>query len=642
MRKLWLLIFLMNAFFSAQSKNAAIDSLESLINANVHDTLKVLAFSDLCWEYRFIDQQTAIENGFKGVALARKTGYSFGEGKALNDLSIIYMDMGKLDTAIVLLEDAGKIRSSLNDKQGEAAIYNKLGIIYEHRFMLEEALSEHLKALKIYEELDIKPNIGFCLNNIGNVHFKLGNFEKALEIHNQALEVRTAINDEYGIAGSHANMGNAYMRMQDSTLAVFHFNTAIDIYRKRQNLSELAVVLNNLGAIFLQQQKFKDAEALLTEAIEVREKLNDARGLSTTKNLIGELYARTGKLQLAEKNIREALSISLESGYKQAEKEAYKNFALLYKQAGNIDSSYYYHTRYIDFIEEEYQTNLNEKVAELQTIYETEKKEKEIELQQLQIDKQNAELSRRNIMLVSSAVLIFIILLLAYLIYNRQKLKEQNLVTELALKEELARKKLQEKIGEERLRISRDLHDSLGAELTLISSSADTMAMTSEDENLQKAFYDISDISRNSVSILRDTIWAIRKDSLDADEFELKLQQFVQQRKSAVNVEIENKITQKVSLSPGQSLHLFRVCQEAVHNAIKHAQCSVMKIVFSASDENIEVKIKDDGVGFESGGSAGYGLNNMKERIGEINGSFRIESNPGVGTEILISIPRKL
>lgn len=632
----------MNAFFSVKSKNAAIDSLEILVNGNVEDTLKVLAFSELCWEYRFIDQQKALEYGFEGINLARKSKYKFGEGKALNDLSIIYMDVGKLDTAIVLLEDAGKIRSSLNDKQGEAAIYNKLGIIYEHRFMLEEALSEHLKALKIYEELDIKPNIGFCLNNIGNVHFKLGNFEKALEIHNQALEVRTAINDEYGIAGSHANIGNAYMRMQDSTLAVFHFNTAIDIYRKRQNLSELAVVLNNLGAIFLQQQKFKDAEALLSEAIEVREKLNDARGLSTTKNLIGELYARTGKLQLAEKSIREALSISLESGYKQAEKEAYKNFALLYKQAGNIDSSYYYHTRYIDFIEEEYQTNLNEKVAELQTIYETEKKEKEIELQQLQIDKQNAELSRRNIMLVSSAVLILIILLLAYLIYNRQKLKERNLVTELALKEELARKKLQEKIGEERLRISRDLHDSLGAELTLISSSADTMAMTSEDENLQKAFYDISDISRNSANILRDTIWAIRKDSLDVDEFELKLQQFVQQRKSAVNVEIDNKISQRVSLSPGQSLHLFRVCQEAVHNAIKHAKCSVMTIVFSASDEKIEVKIKDDGVGFESGGNTGYGLNNMKERIEEINGSFRIESKTGIGTEIFLSIPRKL
>lgn len=642
MRKLLLLIFLMNAFFSVKSKNAAIDSLEILVNGNVEDTLKVLAFSELCWEYRFIDQQKALEYGFEGINLARKSKYKFGEGKALNDLSIIYMDMGKLDTAIVLLEDAGKIRSSLNDKQGEAAIYNKLGIIYEHRFMLEEALSEHLKALKIYEELDIKPNIGFCLNNIGNVHFKLGNFEKALEIHNQALEVRTAINDEYGIAGSHANMGNAYMRMQDSTLAVFHFNTAIDIYRKRQNLSELAVVLNNLGAIFLQQQKYKDAEVLLTEAIEVREKLNDARGLSTTKNLIGELYARTGKLQLAEKSIREALNISLESGYKQAEKEAYKNFALLYKQAGNIDSSYYYHTRYIDFIEEEYQTNLNEKVTELQTIYETEKKEKEIELQQLQIDKQNADLSRRNIMLVSSAVLILIILLLAYLIYNRQKLKEQNLVTELALKEELARKKLQEKIGEERLRISRDLHDSLGAELTLISSSADTMAMTSEDENLQKAFYDISDISRNSANILRDTIWAIRKDSLDVDEFEMKLQQFVQQRKSAVNVEIDNKISQRVSLSPGQSLHLFRVCQEAVHNAIKHAKCSVMTIVFSASDEKIEVKIKDDGVGFESGGNTGYGLNNMKERIEEINGSFRIESKTGIGTEIFLSIPRKL
>jgi len=184
-----LFILLINMGLNAQV-NSVIDSLHNVINGNYHDTLKTFAYSDLCWEYRLIDQQKAIENGLKGIQLSREINYKLGEGKTLNDLSIIYIDKGKLDSAIVLLNQAKKIRQDIGDNIGVAAIHNKLGIIYQNQSELEKALKENLLALKIYEELDIPQYIAHVKNNIGNIHFRLGNYQKAIEIHTETLKIR--------------------------------------------------------------------------------------------------------------------------------------------------------------------------------------------------------------------------------------------------------------------------------------------------------------------------------------------------------------------------------------------------------------------------------------------------------------------
>jgi len=195
-------------------------------------------------------------------------------------------------------------------------------------------------------------------------------------------------------------------------------------------------------------------------------------------------------------------------------------------------------------------------------------------------------------------------------IYRRQRLKQELLNKEMILKEQRAQQEMQEKIQSERLRLSRDLHDSLGAELTLISSKADSEAYVRDDAS-KGSFEQIGEISRNASNILRDTIWAIRKDTLDVEEFVGKLMQFIHRRQGSLNIQFVNQIKEEVQLTPSQSLNLFRVCQECIHNTIKHAKAHVMKIEMRTNKGQIEIDLADDGVGMGDKYLDGYGLNNI-------------------------------
>lgn len=226
-------------------------------------------------------------------------------------------------------------------------------------------------------------------------------------------------------------------------------------------------------------------------------------------------------------------------------------------------------------------------------------------------------------------------------IYRRQRLKQELLSKEMILKEKQAQQEMQEKIQSERLRLSRDLHDSLGAELTLISSTADSEAYVRQDES-KKGYEQIGEISRNASNILRDTIWAIRKDTLDVEEFVGKLMQFIHRRQGTLNIQFDNQIKEEVELTPSQSLNLFRVRQECIHNTIKHAKAQVMKIEMRTNNGQIEIDLTDDGVGMGTKYSDGYGLNNMRERIAEIGDTIVFESEPGHGTRVSVTVPREI
>jgi signal transduction histidine kinase len=265
----------------------------------------------------------------------------------------------------------------------------------------------------------------------------------------------------------------------------------------------------------------------------------------------------------------------------------------------------------------------------------------EAELRERQLIEQELELTKRKNLLYISMALLALALITFFGIYRRQRLKQELLNKEMILKEQRAQQEMQDKIQSERLRLSRDLHDSLGAELTLISSKADSEAYVREDES-KGGFEQIGEISRNASNILRDTIWAIRKDTLDVEEFVGKLMQFIHRRQGTLNIEFDNQIKEEVKLTPSQSLNLFRICQECIHNTIKHAQAQSMKIQMRTLDGQIEIELADDGVGMGDKYSEGYGLNNMRERIAEIGGIIRFDSRPGEGTHILVKAPREI
>ena len=155
-----------------------------------HDTLKAKILSDLCWEYRNISLDSAINYGTKAIAFSRERKYIQQLAQSLNDLGIIYTDKADFEKALALYYESLGIRKQLKDSMGMASLYLKIGIVYQKQGALQKSLENQFAALKLYENIDFKKGISYCLNNIANVHYNMGNNSKALEYHQKSYEIK--------------------------------------------------------------------------------------------------------------------------------------------------------------------------------------------------------------------------------------------------------------------------------------------------------------------------------------------------------------------------------------------------------------------------------------------------------------------
>ncbi|MFY8108609.1 MAG: triple tyrosine motif-containing protein [Bacteroidia bacterium] len=230
---------------------------------------------------------------------------------------------------------------------------------------------------------------------------------------------------------------------------------------------------------------------------------------------------------------------------------------------------------------------------------------------------------------------IVILSFLAWLIIRRQKLKLERAY------------EIQRKLEEERLRISRDLHDNVGAQLSYLITNIEWMLQhpeqMSEAEEKQR-LQALSEAGKNAILTLRQTIWAISHKSLMVDDFADRFKQFVLKMlefDKSIRVQFSDDFTVIRELSPALALNFFRICQEAFANALKHAKADKLDIQFSSSTEYVfKFSIKDNGKGFnwvEGQKNGHYGLINMRARAEEMGAKLEICSKEGEGAEVILS-----
>jgi signal transduction histidine kinase len=205
---------------------------------------------------------------------------------------------------------------------------------------------------------------------------------------------------------------------------------------------------------------------------------------------------------------------------------------------------------------------------------------------------------------------------------------------------------LQQEVQQERERISRELHDNIGAQLSYISSNIDWVLespvhLSKQEEN--KRLYSINDTAKNLISNLRETIWALKKEAIPLDELSDKLKVYVRQQLSlqpTLKWHITENIISNVEFTPTEALNIFRICQEAIHNALKHGNASELNIMVTSDDRNnYRIVINDNGIGFtrQETYNGHFGLEHMRHRAGELGAQLFIESGPGSGTKVTLA-----
>ncbi len=212
------------------------------------------------------------------------------------------------------------------------------------------------------------------------------------------------------------------------------------------------------------------------------------------------------------------------------------------------------------------------------------------------------------------------------------------------LRAENLRLEQQQTLERERFRIARDIHDDLGARVTQISLvSALAGHNTSDAAAAEANFRNITQIAREMVASLYDTIWVVNPENDNLEAVGNYLCQMVNQLSSQAGLRCRLEVPPlpaDVSISSHQRHNLNLAVKEAMHNTIKHAAASEVRMKMTLNKSELIVSLQDDGRGFElKTENDGNGLANMKHRLEDIGGSAEINSNAGQGTTVLLRMP---
>lgn len=195
-------------------------------------------------------------------------------------------------------------------------------------------------------------------------------------------------------------------------------------------------------------------------------------------------------------------------------------------------------------------------------------------------------------------------------------------------------------IEKERLRISKDMHDEVGASLTRISILSELARKQKNDpEKAERVIGQISEIAGNVVDEMSEIIWAMNPKNDLLDRFAAYIREYASTYLETSQIEVHFHFPAEipaVAMSAELRRNLFLTVKEALHNIVKHARATEVDISLKVENQKLEIILKDNGQGFEPDhiSNKGNGLQNMPKRLAECNGSYHLVSSPGKGTEI--------
>ncbi|MBI2966682.1 MAG: DUF5112 domain-containing protein [Bacteroidetes bacterium] len=639
-RSVTIFVFFLCSYYYAQS--GSVDSLlHRLTDAKGTEKVKIL--SDLCWEYRYSSVDSSLLFGHKALKLAETLNYPAGIAQTCNDLGVVYMMKGDYDLAVKLFYRALMWRKELNDSTGIAAVLNKIGMIHKERGRLDSALACFISALDIYEKIRHTQGIAHMLNNVAVVYMLQQNYDSALEYFFKSLKIKEKQKDDYGISGTLLNIGNIFYYKRSYRNAIPYLLSGIEYAKKVNELLYIGQGLNNIGSCYLELQVYDTALQYLTEALPIRLQLQDKKGEASTLINLANCYLHLKHFLKAEQYMSDALKMAQEIGAKQEIMNAHLNLSLLYNTTGEQEKAYEEHIEYSAMRDSILNEERNNQIASMQVRYETEKKEKEIAVQKLQISHQQLALNRRKVEVIFLSGIILLLFFSGFLFYRQQRLKRRHL-REVALMEQkdIHMRAMVEGEEHERRRLAGDLHDGLGQMLSTLKMNVssvlpDNGAVPPEEKEKTLNLIDEACNELRSVSHNLMPATLIKAGLIPA------LHEIIEKINHTGNLQvilITHGLEKRMDNS--KEINIYRIIQELLNNGLKHSGATEIIVQLTRDERELTVTVEDNGKGFDvpaAGEASGIGWKNILSRIAFLKGAVNVDSQPGKGTTVAMDVP---
>lgn len=637
------------SFHFLYSQSVKTDSLLKLVEKTKNPDKKAELYLHLSLEYEAADVQKSFDYGLKALHEAEKRKTPLVLSETYNNLANIYEYRSISDSSYIYHKKALELRLKLNDPIKIGDSYNNIAIYYDRVGNFPASLKNYFKALRYYEQENDIEKQGMVFSNIGIVYKAQKEYKKSLEYYQKANAIYEQLKSDFGVAVSQGNMGSVLLSTGDYQQSIAYSERSKLLYEKVGYDRLTIYPLINTAIAHDSLKNYTQAEKLYLECIELYKKQDNNYELSSTFNAYASCLIKQGKYKQSIPFLETALDYARKSNGALLEIATRKNLAKAYSKLHNYQEAFkqmQLHNLVKDSLFEQEKTKA---VFELEKQYQTEKKEKEILQQRAVIAENNLILEHKNTQIIVACFLILASVLMGYMFFYKQKQKAKRLEKENLLKDAYAKIETQKQLEKQRLKISRDLHDNIGSQLTFIISSLENIKYYFKEANseVNNRIDSISKFTRQTISELRDTIWAMNKDQVTFEDLCARLTDFIGHASNSVNdisfdfevqKELENIDFKFTSL---EGINLFRVVQEAINNAVKHAEATQIKVqITSSNDPNYRfaIAVSDNGKGFSGVNSnSGNGLSNMEKRISEAAGEINFDSTSH-GTTVRIWI----
>lgn len=343
-------------------------------------------------EYYNLDLQTCEELKDK-----KAMGYS------LNNLGLVYSNKGEFDKALEYYERGLKLDEDLKNKSGEAISLNNIGLVYFDKGNLDKAFDYFFRSLKIKEDLNDKKGIAASYNNIGNIYNRKKDMDKSIEYYEKSLKIREEIGDRKGAAVSINNIGSIYSDRNENKKALEYYERALKIREEMGDVIGLASSYINVGNIYLKEKDYAKTLDYYNKSIDLNKQIGDKKGIAVGHYVVSSVYLSKKEYDKCRENAMLSLRYSREMKVMPDVKNALQNLALCEYGDGKFKEAYEYYLHYTNVKDSIFNEDSNKQISEIQTKYDTEKKEAQIALLSKDQELQLKELEKQKLMLDKSA-----------------------------------------------------------------------------------------------------------------------------------------------------------------------------------------------------------------------------------------------
>ena len=617
-----------NTDLSIQKRKASLGKVTPQIPSLENDTVRVIMYSKLSLAYlRLKDSANFRKTNSKTIDFATLIRDSLSMAEANWDLAEFYRMETVPDSAYYYYSKARDLFQSLGRANEEGTMLNNMATIQNRVKDYTGSELTTIKAIEILKPLNNYTQLYLSYNNLGVVTKGLKEYDRALEYYDMALAYQKQIKEKNILnLDLQNNIGLVYQEQGRYEESVPYFENVL----RTESLidkdpTSYALAINNLAKSRYKIDSTLDLSMEFTKAIKIQDSIGDIAEKSRTHFNFAEYYMSRSDSSNALNQAKMALSNSKASDNNERVLETLRLLTRI-----DPDNSYAYNQNYItltDSLQEE-ERQFRDKFARIR--FETD-----------EYIAENEMLASEKQLWTGISVAVFLLGASAFVILSQrsknQKLRFQQ--EQQAANQEIFNLMLSQKQKEEegkkseQKRISEELHDGI-----LGKMMGARMVLTGLN---QKSDKDAEIKRKKAIDVLQDVEKEVRTISHDLsntayqklNNFILSVADLMESMEQTADIQCKLEFEKNYewdSLSGEVKINTYRMIQESLQNAVKHANCKNVSVSFVVQNGNMHITISDDGTGFrKSRRKKGIGMRNIASRIEKLNGKWNISSSPG-------------